>query len=54
MFSNAFAVESTKAMTYFRTIVGTVNDPVATATTAATLRNLVSAASTTGVAVAVP
>ena len=52
--SNAFAVESTKAMTYFRTIVGTVNDPVATATTAATLRNLVSAASTTGVAVAVP
>ncbi len=52
--SNAFAVESTKAMTYFRTIVGTINDPVATATTAATLRNLVSAASTTGVAVAVP
>ena len=52
--SNAFAVESTKAMTYFRTIVGTVNDPVATATTAATLRNLVSAASSTGVAVAVP
>jgi polysaccharide export outer membrane protein len=52
--SNAFAVESTKAMTYFRTIVGTINDPIVAATNAATLRNLISAASSTSFAVAVP
>jgi polysaccharide export outer membrane protein len=52
--SNAFAVESTKAMTYFRTIVGTVNDPIVAATQAATLRNLVSTASSASFAVAVP
>ena len=52
--SNAFAVESSKAMTYFRTIVGTVNDPIAAATQAATLRNLLSSATSTGIAVAVP
>jgi polysaccharide export outer membrane protein len=52
--SNAFAVESTKAMTYFRTIVGTVNDPIVAATNAATLRNLVSAAGSTSFSIAVP
>ena len=53
--SNAFAVESTKAMTYFSTIVGTVNDPIIAATQGATLRNLLSAStSSTNFSIAVP
>ena len=53
--SNAFSVESTKAMTYFSTIVGTVNDPIIAATQGATLRNLLSATTNgTNFSIAVP
>jgi polysaccharide export outer membrane protein len=38
--SNSVSVESTKFMTYVRTINGTINDPISTAITAVTLRNL--------------
>jgi polysaccharide export outer membrane protein len=38
--SNAVAVEATKAMNFFRTIMATVNDPINTATNIYTLRNL--------------
>ena len=39
--SNASAVEATKAMTFFRTVNGTVNDPINTAINVYTLRNLI-------------
>ena len=39
--SNASSVEATKAMTFFRTVNGTVNDPINTAINVYTLRNLI-------------
>jgi polysaccharide biosynthesis/export protein len=42
--SNSVSVESTKFMTYVRTINGTINDPISTAITAVTLRNLLAGA----------
>ena len=39
--SNASAVEATKAMTFFRTVNGTINDPINTAINVYTLRNLI-------------
>jgi polysaccharide export outer membrane protein len=45
--SNAFSVESTKAMNYFRTIIATANDPVVAATNAMVFRNLLSAGAST-------
>jgi len=50
--ANAASVETTKAMTYFRTIIGTVNDPIVAATNAVTLRNLI-VGGTTSTAIAV-
>jgi polysaccharide export outer membrane protein len=47
--SNAVAVESAKAMQYFRLIVATVNDPVIAATNAAALKDILN-----GTAVATP
>ena len=44
--SNALAVESTKAMVYFRTIIGTLNDPVIAATNALVFRNLLATSTT--------
>lgn len=41
--SNSFAVESTKAMNYFRTVIATVNDPIIAATNGLILRNLFAA-----------
>jgi len=39
--SNASSVEATKAMTFFRTVNGTVNDPINTAINVYTLKNLI-------------
>jgi polysaccharide export outer membrane protein len=39
--SNATSVEATKAMTFFRTINATVNDPIQTAISVYTLKNLI-------------
>jgi polysaccharide export outer membrane protein len=39
--SNAAAVETAKAMQYFRLVVATVNDPIVTATNAVVLRNTI-------------
>ena len=39
--SNAASVEATKAMTFFRTVNGTINDPINTAINVYTLRNLI-------------
>ena len=45
--SNAAAVESTKAMVYFRTIIGTLNDPVIAATNALVFRNILATSTAT-------
>lgn len=45
--SNAFSVESTKAMNYFRTIVATANDPVIAATNALIFRNMLATGTST-------
>src|SRR5262249_28789618 len=48
--SNALSVESSKFMNYLRTINGTINDPIQTAITAFTLKNMFhGAASTTAI-----
>jgi polysaccharide export outer membrane protein len=44
--SNSVSVESTKFMSYIRTINGTIADPLATATTAVALRNILSGGAT--------
>jgi polysaccharide export outer membrane protein len=51
--SNSFSVESTKAMTYFRMIIGTINDPIVAATNALTFRNLIAGTTGTTTAIAV-
>ena len=44
--SNALSVETTKAMVYFRTIIGTLNDPIVAATNGLILRNLLATSTT--------
>jgi polysaccharide export outer membrane protein len=44
--SNSVSVESTKFMGYIRTINGTISDPLATATTAVALRNILAGGAT--------
>ena len=44
--SNATSVEATKWMTFFRMVNGTINDPIQTAISAYTLKNLVSGSAT--------
>jgi polysaccharide export outer membrane protein len=45
--SNAASVEATKFMTFFRTVNGTINDPIQTAISAYTLRSLASGSGAT-------
>ena len=47
--SNSFAVESAKAMTYFRLIIATANDPIVAATNAVVLKGLVQGTSAAAV-----
>ena len=47
--SNSFAVESAKAMTYFRLVIATVNDPIVAATNAVVLKGLFQATSSSSV-----
>ena len=49
--SNAYSVESSKFMNYLRTINGTINDPIQTAITAFTLKNMFSGAGATTTAI---
>jgi polysaccharide export outer membrane protein len=43
--ANAGSVESTKAMIYFRTIIGTMNDPIIAATNALVFKNIIATTS---------
>ena len=43
--SNAISVDATKWMNFFRTVNGTINDPINTAINVYTLKNLISGGS---------
>ena len=45
--SNAFAVESTKFMTYLRLLIATAEDPIVAASSVITLKNLAQGAAAT-------
>jgi len=51
--ANSASTESTKAMAYFRTIMGTLNDPVIAATNALVFRNIIAATDATATSVVV-
>ncbi|ARN81242.1 sugar ABC transporter substrate-binding protein [Methylocystis bryophila] len=50
--SNSLSVETAKAMTYFRLVVGTVNDPIVAAQNALIIKNLLNTTTSTVAAVA--